>query len=130
MSTKTFDTATILSVTTDRFLCKDIGQIYEILNHVTGDNLFTHVLPRAGRFSKPYLIEANPALDIPDAKVSELDAVSEMPRELVRPFIDKWLSSFNLPASYEVDSHEDAWMSLDPVSELRGMVGDDKIIVA
>ena len=44
--TKTFDLGTVLTVTTGRLLT-DIGNLYEILNFMTGDDLMTHQLPRA-----------------------------------------------------------------------------------
>lgn len=125
---QTFSTAIVLSVTVDRFVCDNIGQIYEILNYITGDNLFTHALPRAGRFAKPFILEAYPELAIPTDKESELDATGTMERSEVRPFIDRWLASLNLPASYEIESHADAWLAMDPVSELEGMVGKDRVL--
>jgi hypothetical protein len=46
--TKPFHLGDILSVTTGRLVSpRHIGGVYDILNWMTGDNLFTHQLPRA-----------------------------------------------------------------------------------
>jgi hypothetical protein len=66
-TSKTFPLAAVLSVTTGKLLC-DIGQVYEILNFMTGDNLFTHQLPRASRECAPYLCELFPVLAEVDAE--------------------------------------------------------------
>lgn len=66
---RTFGLGAILTVTTDVFLVPDIGDIYELLNYMTGDNLFTHQLPRAAGECKPALLEQHPQLadvDIPE----------------------------------------------------------------
>ncbi|MEV7267079.1 hypothetical protein AB0N38_26305 [Micromonospora aurantiaca] len=53
----------ILTITTDRFVAPDgIGAIYNLLNHMTGDNLFTHQLPRAADECKPELLRQHPDL--------------------------------------------------------------------
>ena len=51
---RNFALGAVLSVAGDRLMC-DIGQVYEILNFMTGDNLFTHQLPRACRECRPSL---------------------------------------------------------------------------
>lgn len=66
---RTFGLGAILTVTTDVFLVADIGDIYELLNYMTGDNLFTHQLPRAAGECKPALLEQHPqlaAVDVPE----------------------------------------------------------------
>jgi hypothetical protein len=48
VTTKTFHIADILTITTGRLVSPShIGGVYDILNWMTGDNLFTHQLPRA-----------------------------------------------------------------------------------
>ncbi len=59
---KAFSIQAALSVTTDRMFCKDVGDLYEILNYITGENLMTHQLPRAARFAKPFILAQHPAL--------------------------------------------------------------------
>ncbi|SKM39443.1 Uncharacterised protein [Mycobacteroides abscessus subsp. massiliense] len=72
-TSRMFGLGAILTVTTDRMLAHDIGEIYELLNFMTGDNLFTHQLPRAAGECKPALLEQHPQLagiavpELPDA---------------------------------------------------------------
>ncbi len=70
MTTRDFHPGTVLSVTTGRLLSPDgIGGLYEILNWMTGDNLFTHQLIRASQECQEPLLAQHPALrdvTIPD----------------------------------------------------------------
>ena len=100
---KTFPLAQVLSVTTGRLLC-DMDGIYEILNHITGDNLFTHVLPRACRFAAPLILEDHPELKYAEAGL---------------PLAKEWT----------IKSYADKWVSQDPLEELATMVPPEKIIV-
>lgn len=61
---KEFSLGDVLSITTGRLLSeRHIDGVYDILNWMTGDDLFTHQLPRAGRACEPWLIEQYPTLD-------------------------------------------------------------------
>lgn len=126
---KKFPLGHVLSVTTGR-LCAKIEGVYEILNHITGDNVFTHQIPRACRFAGPLVLADHPELSSAgtEAELRRLDdeiTKSEIPMDGVRA----WLSSLNLPADYEIQSHADAWLKMNPVEELEGMVGKEKIVV-
>ena len=60
---KLFDLGDVLSVTTDRLVARDhVGALYALLNFMTGDNLFTHQLPRAMNECRPALLAQHPAL--------------------------------------------------------------------
>ncbi|MBE5453474.1 hypothetical protein E3G52_000338 [Mycobacteroides abscessus] len=71
--TRMFGLGAIVTVITGRMLAADIGDIYKLLNFMTGDNLFTHQLPRASAECTPILLEQHPQLadiavpDLPDA---------------------------------------------------------------
>lgn len=70
-----FGLGAILTVTTDVFLVADIGDIYELLNYMTSDNLFTHQLPRAAGECKPALLAQHPQLaDIAVPELPDADA--------------------------------------------------------
>lgn len=68
---KSFPTLAVLSVTSGRLLTvprtpdegNGIGQIYEVLNFMCEDNLFTHQLPRAANQAKPYILQQYPKLE-------------------------------------------------------------------
>lgn len=66
-TTKTFPLRVVLTVTTGRLLTEGkgprdngIGDLYEILNWITGDSLYTHQLPRAGKACRPWLLKCFP----------------------------------------------------------------------
>ena len=75
MKTKQFHLGDVLSITTERLVSpRHISGVYDILNFMTGDNLFTHQLPRASDECKPFLLEQFPQLATPemDFAVAEL----------------------------------------------------------
>lgn len=131
MSTKQFTIGQILSITTGR-LCCEMGGVYEILNFITGDNLYTHVLPRAMRFAEPLLKEEHPELFITDEQDAELTQRIDEAKGIggnIMGAVGIWLSTLGMPMTAEVQSHAAVWMSLNPLDELRGMVGEEKIVV-
>lgn len=115
-----FDIPTILSITHEKLLT-DIGNVYKILNHMTGDSLYTHVLPRAGRACTPELLRQFPELTAWDGHSKKVST------ENVHEYIAKALAMFGeerdvamLPVG--------VWDERDPVEELCGMVGSEKVI--
>jgi len=94
---KNFHLGDVLSVTTGRLLSpKGIGGVYEILNFMTNDNLYTHQLPRAAEECKPFLFSQFPQLDSPemDFAVTELELMLETESGKQEPMnlILGWLS--------------------------------------
>lgn len=76
MTAKTFPLADILSITTGKLLSRNhIAGVYQILGHMTGDDLFTHQLPRAMDACAPALIEQHPFLAavVPPAEADPTD---------------------------------------------------------
>lgn len=70
MTTKTFHLGDILTVTTGRLVSpRHMDGVYDILNWMTGDNLFTHQLPRASGECEGPLLAQHPDLagvDVPE----------------------------------------------------------------
>lgn len=66
--TKTFHIGDVLSISHGYLVSRDhIGGVYNILNHMTGDELMTHQLPLACDAVKPDLLEQHPWLkDVAD----------------------------------------------------------------
>jgi hypothetical protein len=62
MTTKSFYTGDILSITTGYLLTREpgLGAVYEILNHLTGDSLMTHQIPLAADAMTPELHQQLP----------------------------------------------------------------------
>jgi hypothetical protein len=115
----TFTLGEVLSVTTGTLLC-DIGRVYAILNFMTGDNLFTHQLPRASRECAPHLLQQFP----------QLAAVSA--ESVDRGNWATWLRGQILQYGNEFDVKplpQHAHEFIDPMSELAEKIHPDKIIV-
>jgi hypothetical protein len=70
VQTRTFHLGDILSITTGRLVSpRHIDGVYDILNFMTGDNLFTHQLPRACDECSGPLLAQHPdlaAVEVPD----------------------------------------------------------------
>lgn len=115
----------VLGIVHDR-LMGDIGDLYRILNFMTGDNLFTHQLPRAAGECKPYLLDQFKWLsEISLEHVDhcnwsdELDGIMEKYAD--RLDANGCLTICPIPR----DDHD----IIDPLEELRQMDLDAQIIV-
>lgn len=119
-TSRMFGLGAILTVTTDRMLARDIGDIYELLNFMTGDNLFTHQLPRAAGECKPALLEQHPQLaDIAVPDLPDADAYMAYLADLEDAY-DAQLAVTPLP--------DHAHTHIDPLTELADMMPDKPII--
>lgn len=118
--TKTFPTAVELSTITGRLIC-DIGGIYEVLNWMTGESVFTHQLPRIGREAEPVILAAHPHLR---EAVSEAKQVTPENWQHWRDlWIDRYGPEIAVPKMTAAE-HE----RIDPMSELAEKVSPDQII--
>lgn len=116
---RTFTLGQVLSVTTGKLLCP-IGEVYEILNFLTADSLFTHQLPRASRECEPYLLQCFPQL-------RNVDSSGVMPgnwREWLATQVDIFGPTLELESM--PDGHHEY---RDDLVELEEMVGPDRVIV-
>lgn len=121
MATRDFHIGDILSITTGRLVSpRLIEGVYDILDFMTGDQNFTHQLPRISRECRPHLLTQHPQLaSIDHAGVA---------RETWRQWLDEQIAQFGetLPVmSLAPDEHE----RIDPISELAELVHPSKIIV-
>lgn len=94
---KEFHISDILSITTGRLVStRHMEGVYDILNYMTQDNLFTHQLPRAGEECKPWILFQHPDLDSPEMHfaLGELVEMLETPSGEAEPdkLILGWLS--------------------------------------
>ena len=144
MATKRFSLGTVLSVTTGRLLTEPKGErdngisdMYELLNHMTGDLPYTHQLVRFAGECKPWLLRWFPELAQADVHLGELDHGIESVKAAgkdVALAIHKWLDrcvvDLGMNAEYEIgpipaDDHD----VIDPHTELVTMgVDPDKIV--
>lgn len=124
---KAFHITDILTVTTPFLVSnRHMTGVYEILNFMTADNLFTHQLPRAAEACRPVLLEQFPQL----AKYT--DELADLP-------YDKRCDHALLIAALEGETLEvtplddwamrtDTWEVRNPIKEAVEMFGADKVI--
>jgi len=119
----------LLSITTG-FLCPVPGTeypidcVYDILNFMTSDDLYTHALPRVSQECKPYLLEAHPFLD--EISLEDLRGVKDW---------SKWETRLQALAMQYGEWHEvrpihfEDHEVIDPIEELQRMKPDAQVIV-
>lgn len=120
MATRDFPTEAVLSVVTD-VLLGDIGGVYEVLNWMTGESLFTHQLPRVGDEALPVILALHPELQ---EAIAESEQVT---RENWQQWLATWKARYGETISVPlltIGQHE----RIDPMSELSEMVHPDRII--
>lgn len=79
--TRMFHLGDILTVTTGCLVSpRHMDGVYDLLNFMTGDDLMTHQLPRAGRECAPALLDQHPQLC--DVVVPEFDGEAHVWRWL------------------------------------------------
>lgn len=116
-----FDIGTILSISHSRLLT-NIGNVYEILNYMLDDNLFTHQLPRAGRFCQKFVIAEHPQLE------EWNDFNEQITTENWKQYLEKAEAMFG--KELEISKvPSGVWTYKEPVEELSEMVDKEKIIV-
>ncbi len=88
MTTKSFHLGDILTITTGRLVSpRHMDGVYDVLNWMTGDDLFTHQLPRAMDECQPHLLAQHP--DLARIEVPDFDAIRP---DRVKAWIDEWLA--------------------------------------
>lgn len=119
---KEFATRDVLSTITGR-LMGDIGGVYEVLNYMTGEDVFTHQLPRISREATPVVIAAHPQLQ------QAIDEAEQVNQENYQHWRQTWEDRYGptiaVPKFTEA-THE----RIDPMSELAEHVRPDQIVVA
>ncbi|MGN6724099.1 MAG: DUF7736 domain-containing protein [Marmoricola sp.] len=117
-----FHIGDVLSVTTGRLVSPShIDGIYRILNFMTGDDLFTHELPRASRECEPHLREQLPEL----AKVSVPDGIDSEAK--VHAFLESLYPEHGEFVSVKPLKPEDH-THIDPIAGLKMINPNAKII--
>jgi hypothetical protein len=124
-ASKTFHLGDILSVTTGKLVSpRHIDGVYDILNWMTGDNLFTHQLPRAMDECQGPLLAQHPGL----AAVVPPEDFGPDPKAGVEAWLAGQVAIYGetrevAPLADDVHGH------VDPLDELHLMRPDAKIIV-
>lgn len=112
---KNFKLNVIMSITTGRLLCTMV-EIYEILDYMTGDKLYTHALPRAADECSPYLYEQFPFLREIDKEAEKHEDTwwTENYLSFVDEMVLKYGEAFTVYPIHAED-HE----VIDPIEEIK-----------
>lgn len=114
-----FTTGEIITAGLGR-LCCPMKDLYKVMNFLTGENLFTHQLPRAFHACTKWVQEQHPWLAQLDLSKCNKDTVHE------------WLSDAE---SKHGKQHElnplpkDQWHFIDPIQEAIDLTGDKNKVI-
>lgn len=87
-ATQRFHLGDILTITTGRLVSpRGMDAVYDVLNWMTGDDLFTHQLPRAMDECQPHLLAQHP--DLAGIKAPDFDAIRP---DRAEAWIAAWLA--------------------------------------
>jgi len=105
MATKQFDISDVLSITTGRLVStRHMDGVYDILNYMTGESLFTHQLGRASDACKPELLRQFPILDSGEMQFALGRLILLLDSEVTKghesALIDGWLMELTCPNGY------------------------------
>jgi len=119
---KWFHLGDILSITSGTLVSpRLIDGVYDILNYMTGENLFTHQLARAGDICRPHLLKQWPELE----GVSCEDVAPENWKEKLEALTTKYGLELEIEPLPKGE-----YIPIDPITEAETMMGDpSKIIV-
>jgi hypothetical protein len=119
MTTQEFPTRDVLSTITG-MLMGDIGGVYQVLNWMTGESVFTHQIPRISREAVPVMLKMHPTLQ------QAIDEAEQVTPENFATWRDTWENRYGPTIAvpkFGADTHE----RIDPISELAEKVHPDKI---
>jgi hypothetical protein len=129
-NTREFPLGDILSITTGRLVAeRRIEAVYDILNFMTRDNLFTHQLPRASRECTPELLHQHPELGDVDTSILDDLVRTDGPEKGCAQWVALYANKYGeyLPVrQMPLDAHE----KKNPLVELLEMKPDAEVIVA
>jgi hypothetical protein len=124
MTTRAFHLGDVLSVTTERLISpRHMKGIYDILDYMTGDSLFTHQLRRAGDECKPALLAQHPQLA--NVKVPNNLGDSDDPKQEVATWLAEQVEQYGETLEVEPLAAE-AHTVIDPLDELAMRLGGDR----
>jgi len=121
MATKNFHVGDILSITTGWLVSpRHIAGVYDILNFMTGDKIFSNQMRRASNECKPYLLEQFPQL-------KDVDASGVTPKNW-----QNWLNEQVVRFGEELTVHdipEGQHECRNPIDEMVEVMGAGKVVV-
>lgn len=113
---KLFHISDVLSVTTGKLVStRRMDGVYDILNHMTGESLVTHQLPRAIKVCAPFILRQHPKLLVVDA-----DNVNE---DNLEKWVDEQSKVYGEFLAVE-PLNPGRYQSMDAIEEAKEMVDD------
>lgn len=109
-NSKQFDLGAILNITTG-ILFTSMDDVYEVLNYLTGDSIFTHQIPRVMDVAKPYVLSLHPELEGVGVDV----AINSF--EDAKAFVDEQKKIYGNKLSLTSMSKTDGYSHADPIEE-------------
>ncbi len=123
MTTKEFPTGDVLSIVTGYLVTPNgIGAVYEVLNWMTGESVYTHQIPRISKEARAVVLVAHPELAEACAEAKQVT------RENWQQWLAIWTARYGEKIAvpkFTADEHK----RIDPISELAEKVPPEKIIV-
>lgn len=132
MSARDFHLGDLLSISDGRLVSpRHMDGIYDILNWMAGDSLFTHQLPRAMQECRPHLIKQHPWLES-DAMSKRLAALTVALGEPCDPkhVVEAWLADAvtEFGEVHPIEPVPEAHEPKDPIEELREMMPGKPVV--
>lgn len=127
MSTKTsttsrqFDLGDVLTITDGCLLSpRHMHGVYDILNFMTGDDIYTHQIPRAMRACRIALLAKYPDL-------ANVDRSTKITPETLIPWLNIQKRIYGETLSVEPLAPQ-SWITVDPMLEAQALVGKDRVV--
>lgn len=111
---KEFNIEVVLTITTGRLLC-NIGEVYKILDYMTGESLFTHQIPRASNICREYILRQYP--NLPTEKEANEYPINE---KNYNDFVKLWQEKYPDPLPI-AKLPNNAYESKHPIKEAEEM---------
>jgi len=114
--------------------------LYEILNFLTNDAVFTHQIPRIMGECRPWLWSQFPQLMKDSPRMNELLTDLDVAREpvvgdkeklavVIAAWVERVRQEFGLPEQIPVyELGADMHTHIDPLEEAKAMVGEERVI--
>jgi hypothetical protein len=113
MERRTFTLGAVLSALSGKLLCS-MDDLYRVLNFLTGEDLYTHQLPRAFKVAAPFVAQQHPELALLDW--------STVGRETWQPWLTAQVERFGPTLELEPIPFG-AYEAMDPIAEAIEMRG-------
>ena len=119
--TKDFPTADVMSTVTGVLMGKIEG-VYEVLNWMTGESVFTHQLPRISREAVPVMLARMPDLQL------AIDEAEQVNGENHADWLARWVARYGATIAVPKMNHTEH-ERIDPMSEAAQHFAPDQIVV-